>query len=468
MKRTLLAVLCTALVVAMVAPAFAAYEFAFNGYFRSRMIRTNTFTAAKSEENPDTVIDQRFRGKFTVGLNEYVSAVYYGEVDMQWGDTSYGTGRNNGGALGGDNANIETKNVYVDLKIPETPMGARVGLQGYGDNWDGVFFATDMAGVKLFGAWDVVSGNLMYTKWDENSTTSDRFEDDTDLWAVQLAFTVSEELQLGLDGYYMNANCKGGGNRPCASEISGASAVGLGSDNADLFWVGIDGTWKLDMFTLDGWAVWSGGQYDNAAANGKDLEVSGFGANLKGTFSVAGATISLRGFWFSGDDDPTDTDADYFQIPASGETFWLYDEHLMIMSADTYGNTVFQVGYSITDALVPGFGLVGFVLSGSYVPPEMKQAYVKASVGYFTTTDGQDAIDKATDGDVSVDDDLGWEFGGRLGYKLADLFDVSLNGSVAVLGDFYDDNPLFASADEDGKVDPDTQYMGYVMVNVGW
>ena len=63
------------------------------------------------------------------------------------------SGRNNGGALGADCVQTETKQINVWFKIPNTSIESTVGLQGIGDVYSGVFDATnDMAGIAIKGS----------------------------------------------------------------------------------------------------------------------------------------------------------------------------------------------------------------------------------------------------------------------------------------------------------------------------
>lgn len=465
MKKKLIVALSSTLAVAMALPAFAK-DHSINGYFRVRGIIADT--SFDKDQDPVKFVDQRARFKWTMGLNEYVSVTYFGEVDMQYGDTSYGAGtvykvpdgtlvgsapdgkpdeiktaatRNDGGRLGGDTVNLETKNLYLDVKIPETPVSARLGLQGFADNWDYLLFASDMAGVSLRGNFGMVNATGGWFKWQEGS---EQAEDDFDLWALQLGFAPMDNLKIGVDGYYMNGNAKF--SFPL-STIDGA---------ADLYYFGVTGEYKLPMVTVDGWVVYNGGTIKDVAAGGKDLDISGWGATLRGTVSVAGAKLTLRGLYFSADDDAGDSDWESVRIPTTLESIFFIRDNLMIFLGDGPANTYTNDAYLRDHGVAAGYGLWGVTLSGSYVPPMMKQVYVKGGLGYFGAVEDNRKTEKAEG------KSFGTEVALRVGYKLAEVVDLSLNGAYAFLGDFYDKT---ANNNSD---DPDNPYKFYAMVNVSY
>ncbi|WP_025322865.1 hypothetical protein [Deferrisoma camini] len=453
MKKKLLVALSSTLAVAMALPAFAK-DHSINGFFRTRFMMTD-FDNSRSEDGPTKIVDQRFRAKWTMGLNEYVSVTYYGEVDMQWGDLSYAgygadghrTTRNDGGRLGGDTVNLETKNLYLNVKIPDTPVSARVGLQGYADHWNYSLFAADMAGLKFSAKTDMVSGNVAWFKWGEGAQTADNTENDIDLYAVQAAFQPIGGLSLGADFYWLNVN--------------GAGYGSAGFSNADIYWLGVNGKYKIGPAALSGWVAYNFGTADSAAANGDDLDISAFAGSVAAAFSpMEGVKAKLLALYFSGDDDSGDTDQNSWTIPQSGEDFFFGTEGFMLMMADLYWTTWGFEGFG-EGAVVSGNGLWAVALTGQYNPPAMKGVYVKGGVGYFSAVE-----DDRTPNDGADDHDgtgLGTEVFVRTGMKVAETVDVSLNAAYAFLGDYFND----MAVDDDGKTDdPNNPYELYVMVNV--
>ncbi len=447
MKKKLLVALSSTLAIAMALPAFAK-DHSINGFYRVRFMQYGQKLAKDME--PNTLVDQRARFKWTMGLNEYVSVTYYGEVDMQYGDAAYGgarggapgSTRNQGGAIGGDTVNLETKNLYVNVKVPDTPVSARVGLQGFGDNWDLVFVGADMAGVKVSAKLDAFNVTGIWSKWQEGSAGGDSNEDDVDFWGLQVGLKPVQGLKLGVDGYYINANGDGSLGIPVSA-------------GDDLYYLGVNAAYKLPQVNLKAWAFYNFGTMN--AEGDEEADVSGWAASIKGTTSLAGAKVGLRLFYFSGDDDAADGDVNSaVLLTTAQENFPFYMDNLMLLTPDATWTTIGSEGYGFNDAQAAGYGLWGAILSTSYVPPTMKQAYAKVSVGYMAAVED----DRNTAGTKREGNSLGTEIAARVGYKVAEIVDVSLNGSILSLGDFFDKQA--------GGEDPDNPYVLYAMVNVGF
>jgi hypothetical protein len=115
--------------------------------------------AASLATDPPTAafVEQRARVKFDFGT-ENVKAVWFLETDMLFGDSGATVARNQGGALGGDSINIETKNMYLWFKIPDTSLDFTVGLQNQSDPYAGVFYGgADMAGIFMNAKFEPVT-----------------------------------------------------------------------------------------------------------------------------------------------------------------------------------------------------------------------------------------------------------------------------------------------------------------------
>ena len=144
MKKRLLAVAAvSALTVATAVPALA-FENEFHGLFRVRGIIDNFNDGGGGAVKPSissptsNYIEQRARLMYIAKANDDLKLVTHFEIDSRWGDNSYGsnnTWRNNGGGIGADQTNLETKNVYLDFNIPSTPLNVKLGIQGFDDGY---------------------------------------------------------------------------------------------------------------------------------------------------------------------------------------------------------------------------------------------------------------------------------------------------------------------------------------------
>ena len=433
---------------ALAAPlAAAALDTQLDGQFRVRSILADL--SLQKGDRPDRVVDQRLRARWTLGLNEYVHLVYHAELDFFYGDSSYGLGptqENEGGGLGGDTANLETKGAYLDLRAPDAPLTLRLGLQPMTDRWDQVLVAGDMAGLNgaLQGeSWKLALG---WYKWQEGHPV---YEDDVDFWLAQLDVTLSSRASLTLDGYYVNANGPPDGtNRlfpfaPLADDVSGA----------DLYYLGIGSQYRAGDFIAEGWAAFNEGSYDSVKL-GDTVSVSAWAASVRGEYAPFGhgGRYAARLIYIPGDDDLADDRGDFFVSPAQdSDQFPFAGDGFLLMLADARGDTYAQPGFALRDGAFAGNGLWAGTLTATYRPPTFRDVFLGSSLGYFSSLTAKDNGHRGNA--------LGTEFALHLGYRMADVVNLSLHSAYAWLGSFYDGTAA-------GGVDPDTPYQLYFMVDV--
>lgn len=417
MKKLFIAATCALLSAAMAVPAFADHK--IGGYFRTQMVMEQL--AIGKDLKPAKGVDNRFRAKWVNTLNEYVSTTLYVEVDTPWGEQSKGA-VGSGGQINADGVNIETKNVFLDLKIPETPVAIRLGVQGIGDNYSDVLFDNDMAGAKITAKLGMADVTAFWSKWKENTRTG---EDDVDFYGLGANVAATEMLSVGGDIYYQN-------DQP--------------NDETD-YYLGVHGDLKLDMVALNAWFLYNGGTNESGP---KDVDTSAFAASLGAKASLDAVKVGGRLMYFSPDDDADDNNVLDFD-PGTG--FEFYSEGLMIFLADIYYNNFGGGRHAMSDAALAGYGLFGLVANASATLPNAM--YVKGAAGYFMAADDErnDEANKSREGTQ-----LGLEVAAQVGIKVAEKADVSLRGAYALLGDFYD-----AAA---GGKDPDDLYKLILMVNV--
>jgi len=449
MKKILLTVVCLCIALPAV-PSFAI-DSDVSGFLRARFMMNN-YQKSQTDRDPDTLVDQRARVKWSAKVDEYLTFVYYGEVDFIYGDQAYATSRNKGGGASADSVNLETKNLYVEAKIPETPVTATIGLQGYTDHNDFVLLLGDVAGVRIGAATDQVRGNIAWFKLSEGVHNN---EDDATLWALQVVYDPMKELSLVGDLYYANMQ----GSTP--------SGAAFDTTKEDLYFATVRATYKMDMATIEGWLLYTGGTIDDAAPDGSDVDVSGFAGAANANFSVAGAKATIYTMFFSSDDDDTNKDKDSIEIPWAtnapvGMSVPFPKAGMMMMMADPFGTTIHTgYGHAMADAAYNDYGLWAITAKVAYSPPEMKNLYGSLAAGYFTALEdqiqGRDSVKKGGK-------DLGVETVARVGYKFGKL-DLSLNAGYVFLGSFYDKTAV----DSNGAVkDPDDLYEVYAMANVNF
>lgn len=421
MKRCIVLIAALGLCFLMVAPAMADYK--LGGYFRTQVTAGTHNGAPAKDKHSLNAVDNRFRFKFTNSLNENVKIVYYGEVDSVWGDTSKGA-IGGGGKLGADGVNIETKQVYLDFKVPETPLAVRAGIQGFAGRFDNAFSAHDMAGAKVLAKLDTVTLGAGYFVWNEEDKYKD---DDRNLYALLSDFKISKAFKMRADLYSMM-------DKRAGDSKTNVNTLGLRAD------------FKGDAFGVYGWALYQFGETE--VDNGSDTDLGGLAATVKANFNIGSVKAGARLLYYMADDD---ADEDMAFKGGSG-SFEFPKDNLMIFLTDLYYNNLGGGRHALTDAAYKGYGLIGVNLSANMNITET--VYTKFGAGFFMAADDQINDDESTKKEGSI---LGQEITAMIGVKVAEKVDVSARGAYALVGDFYE---------VEGGDDPDDMYKGVLMLNV--
>lgn len=508
MKKTIAA----GLVVAALASAGQALALTseLTGFYRVSAIMGQL--ARGNDVDPDQLVSQRFRFKYTGGINDYVKFVYFGEVDMEWGDAGYQAARNQGGGVGGDGLNLETKNLYVETKFPGTPLIATIGLQGFLDSYDNNISGSDGAGLTFripTAKVDTEFGWLKFFEGDNNSNNTFNGsikEDDGDWYFARVAVKPMQGLKIGGDlYYYKNQGTFNSSYMPLpvwatgqpsgadfGNTATGVTPYAMDADSpfknvsatnkikvnrSDLYYAGMNASYATPMFGIKGWFLYNWGKIKTTVMNGavendEDIKISGYSLSAKADVNFAGFNTFVRGtYWSKAGDDPEKSKAVFVPTQYSGEINpFMFDGIFMIMTGDPF-NIDYPTGYvpAGMEAAYAGYGLGAIMVGGSYVPPSMKEFYVKGGVGYFRALTDEDGFYGERESKS-----IGTEAALRVGYKFSGgAFDLSLNGAYAWWGSFYGStvskttglpaSNRVASANGD---DPDNAYKLYLMANV--
>jgi len=447
-NKTVRILLALGLILALAAPAFA--EFKLNGYYRL-MGYNGELKDATTDGDSQQWVAQRLRMMLTYSLNDNVAIVYHGEVDTDWGLAD--KMKTNGGKFGADGVNVETKNVYLDLKSGDTT--ARLGVQGIADDFDGIVVNADMAGVAVTHKIGGTSLKGFYSKWDEG-TKSDW--DGQDFWGAVVTQKFSDSLKGTIGVYYVDEN-DADTDYPDQAEY-------------DVFFYGPRVNYTSGNFGLDAFVVFQDGElnYDSVAkADGaEDFDISGFVGSVKATYKIDGGDVNFR-FIYGSEADKDDEEGAWV---GDYDQYAFVNENQMIMLIDPYVTDWTKEQYAVNDALKEGYGLMAFVLSGNHKLPD--DMYFKWGAGYYMAVDEEryDTKDpKPTsttfvngDSDRRKGDTIGYEIAARVGKKFFEKVDVSLNAAFADFGDFYDNTTKTNSGTK--VTDPDSIYKTYIMVNV--
>lgn len=457
---------------------------------------TNNFIGSLLDNGSDeSLVDQRLRFTVSSTLNKYANFTYTGEIDMQFGDESYSnSGRNDGGAIGGDTTNLESKNLYVDINLPDFATSIRTGLQGLDDHYNYTLFSADMAGVKVSTQ---LNGTRLTAGWFKLIEGDFNASDDITLWSLQAELIETDNLKIGADYYYYQNEGMGqasatsygwvdSDNDPSTAPVWDTLATtyrqeyasyfgtadigalgGAGSNwsqtrsNMDLHYLGVHGEYKIGQVILTGWLNANAGSVDDLTINGnlEDVDVEGYAASLKATTTINKIKLSMRGTYFSGDDNLSDGDAKFIVNPMAIESFAFGGDGFMIFTPDGNWTSVGQYGFAMVDAAYAGYGLAAVNLTAHYKPTD--KTYIHSGIGYFSSLEDTTKDDRTNRSGTN----LGTEIFLRTGYSFTENIEVSLHGAYAWLGDFYDNNGG-GTAINSSSSDIENPYEAYAMLKV--
>ncbi len=435
MKKLVMALVALAAIVAVATPALA--EIKVNGYYRLQGIATNSQGTSVNFDGPTLVepptkslIDQRLRMKVTNTLNENVSIVWFGEVDGTFGDAG------KDGGPGGDRVSVETKNAYLDFKVPNSMLQVTTGLQGIGNRYQGLIVADDWSAIKVgMGLSDAAKLTLLYSKPSEGAQN---VWDDVDFYNASLDFKVAD-VKLGADVAWFNNNVG-----TATSAGAGDSPLFSAAKPFDLYLLAAKADVKIGDIGVDGFVIYAMGSESNpTGVVTPEMDIASYAATVRVSAKVSDIGLSGRVIYMSGDDNAADDEINSF-IPNLGGNYDFAGENLMIFTTDAYYNNG-PGGRMAIQAATDGAGLLGLTAQAN---ADLGAVYLKTGVGYFM----------ANEVAAGQDDQMGFEVAARVGTKIAGNVDLSLGAAYAMLGDYW----------AIGTETPDDIYKANMMINVGF
>jgi len=178
------------------------------------------------------------------------------EVDFTFGDSANTPGTNSGGAINGDQVNLQTKRLSLELDLL-SGLTLVVGLQPLADSAFNpttadpydlmlgggrlMFWGTDAAGVSLFGRRGEHVARLSYFTLNVNKASED---DDVTLLMLDAQLQLPALTSLGLHAWTLSDRSKAqaGGVDSSLPTYTGATPLALAPDTADAWvsWLGLD------------------------------------------------------------------------------------------------------------------------------------------------------------------------------------------------------------------------------------
>ncbi|HJV36886.1 hypothetical protein [Geomonas sp.] len=385
--------------------------------------------------------EQRARLYYTAKASQEVKLVTKFELDYSfWGNSSYTTHRNQGGALGADTVNLETKNLYLDLNSPTLSTSAKMGMQGVDDAFKGIFVSADMAGILLTHEYQKASASLGYFRW--NDTTgqvnpfSDLGRDARNMVLFDGKYKVSDATTLGLAYYFVysnKVNVQDGNGNPLVEDLTVSN-------------LGANFVTALGPVTLDGFAIYQFGHNGsenhytfNPSPGGLDANKhrNAWAANLGGRSKLGPGTLRSEFLYVSGEGSEDDGNTNAFYTPGnfgySESGFW--NNEMVILGRDKNGLTndsaiVFDANNKDQGVF---FGSVGYDL------PITKSISASANAGFAAVAKANifKPVNLKT-GKQNSSNYLGTEINGETNYKFTDTVTFSARAGYVFLGSYWD------------------------------
>ncbi len=477
--RLLTVVAASALTAATAVPALAL-ENEFHGMFRLKTFISNfddggggtqysadpTKPGSLNKKHPGTsnFIEQRARLLYMAKANDDLKLVTHFEIDSRWGDNSYNsnnTTRNNGAAIGADQVNLETKNVYLDFNVPSTPVNVKLGLQFWNLGYKGIILNDDQAGVSATAKFGDGALNFAYFRLDDalsggsyiangsgaatttatgatsvvNPTPGNRTRD---FLTIGGKYNVSKDLKVGADYVLLY------------SDILRNS-----QDRTDIHMFGVNGEYVFGPALVDGFFVYQTGTLGRAGLAGRGGQtVNAFAANLGGKVKAGPGTARANVLYISGDGKPNSGDRNDFQtIMERGATTNAHSfpgSEMVLMLDNKYNHTAAQA--VVKDLNNNAQGLIGGFLGYDV---NIGKFFVYSNLGF-----GAVAKDNGFGPKPHESNFLGTEFNTEIGYKLYDNLTVSVVGAYMLLGDYFKGQALDVVG-----ADPENPYTARLMVS---
>ncbi len=445
-KKTLVITASAALTVATAVPALAL-ENEFHGIFRlfGAVSNFNGSLPTKDANGNDTglylpaedgkrvptatYIAQRARLMYIAKANDDLKLVTHFEIDSRWGDAAYTNRRNQGGAIGADTVNLETKSVYLDFNCPITGANVKVGMQPYDDAFKGVLFGADMAGLlasRSFGSLDASAG---FFRFDDKGLPGKKARD---MVAATAKYAVTKDLKVGGAYYFIDDDRSGD-----------YGYVNQEQGETNTFHnLGINAEANLGPVTLDGFFLYQFGSLRSPVGR----HVSAFAGNVGARGKIGPGTARAEFLYVSGDTGGSSTNA--FQSVDDEHGF--YNGNMQLLFRDAYAMTIDNAVVYTSNNQDQGV-IAGFL---GYDLPITSKLSTSFNAGFASVA----KENRNSTLDTSNGKYLGTEVNASVDYKLFDNMTASVRGAYVILGDYFDD------VTTDGK-DPEDPYMGSVILN---
>ena len=463
MRKGFLIMLAVVLVAALAAPAMA--DTSLNGFVKIRSYVSNYKNNGAGYLSPavdapsSAYVDERARFLLKTG-DENVKAVAQFELDQVWGDSAYTTGRNMGGGLEADTTNLETKDLYVWFKVPNTSADFTVGVQNQSDSYAGTFLGyADLAGVFANFKVDPVTVRLGYSKFWENATNQ---ADDVDLYIAEAKFAPTKDVKIGANLYFLNDMGKGT-RGPTSSPLAGGKGAVLsvlpteitsvvGLRKVRVYMPGVDFAANAGPAALTGFAFYQFGKAESSTG-AASVDIKGYAADVRADANLGPGKGFLELLYVSGDDNKTDKD--YKGIITAGNynlagSFYARTDMQILLPNLDDTNSSYGLTYDVANG---GAGL--FHVGAGYTQKLNDKLTGKVGAGYLAAAKKR-VRDMGPAANFANATAMGTEVNANLSYNITKGLDFGVIGAYAWLGNAYKVS---------GSPTPDNLFSTYARLN---
>jgi hypothetical protein len=398
-------------------PAYADQRLTVTGFIDNhvRVIKNNSATDDDLSNDDDEPFGARTRGRitFSIAATEFSKAHIGFEFDQFWGDSSRnipgsgssptrcvtteppgqppGTGTctlvNGGFDIGTDNFVFELRHLYVEFKLPGTPVQFRIGgLPLDATRLKNLMLVTmDVAAIEALVDFSPQLKLLAYYSQSE--------EDFDELFASKLGedyftgLTLQTTPMKGLDVDLIFAfQHLSGPNFSASTE----RFVTAGMLREDRWWLGVDARWRWGNLTVSPTFIYEGGTREFAAGDG---DISAFLIDLRGSYVIGPLTVAAK-FAFTPGNEASDTlgpnsDRNFYQpiaidtVHRSTDWFEIFGFNLDTTHPPLFG---FNDTRSIRSNLsFDQFGLIHGAVRGDY--KALQNLTLTGALGFFSAAE---------------------------------------------------------------------------------
>jgi hypothetical protein len=445
LHRKLLAVAVAGALTAATAVPALALENEFHGMFQLQYDNsnfngsTNNLDAAGARYTPGNqpkdaptanFFEQRARLAYIAKASQDFKLVTKFELDYRfWGNSSYTVGRNQGGALGADTVNLETKNIYLDTNIPSLKLNTKFGMQPVDDAFKGIFVSADMAGILFNHEYGKATASAGFFRWNDTPTAA-LGGNARDFFMLDGKYKVTGNTKLGAAYYFVNSDAtdvKDGNGDPLVEDL----AVHL---------LGVNAETTVGPITIDGFVLYQFGSNYSNNTNPLDNNKhrSAFAGNVGVRAKAGKGTMRSEFLYVTGEGNLSRKNTNAFFTPAnfqySESGFW--NNEMVILGRDKYAMT--NDASIVFDANNKSQGVIFGTLGYDHPVTNKLTTSVNAGFAAVAKENANKPVNRVS-GKTNDSNYLGTEINAEAAYKLAESVTLTARGGYVFLGDYYKD-----------------------------